>query len=144
MLWLIGDGNKKVPVFTGTFSALRSTHGYICQFSLQQQEAEPEPGSRAEPHSFNSTSFETTDLKKTVFSLRQQQNAWEWHDDVKLIKGIQLSSSSSTSTAATVSLLHYTLEEDRKFLANLIFPLLIPRHPGTRRAPKWTKPSSNE
>lgn len=51
------------------FSALGSTNGYICQFSLQQQEAEPEPGSRAEPHSLNSTSFETTSLKKQHFHL---------------------------------------------------------------------------
>lgn len=93
MLWLIRDGNKKVPVFTGTFWASRSTNGYICQFSLQQQEAEPDPGSRAEPHSLNSTSFETTDSKKQHFHSGNSKKVWEGHDDDdKLIQGTPLSS----------------------------------------------------
>lgn len=122
MLWLIRDGNKKVPVFTGTFSALGSTNGYICQFSLQQQEAEPEPGSRAEAHSLNSASFETKKIQH--FSLGQQQNVWGRHDDVRLIQGIPLSSPSSTSAAPMISLLT-TLEifgqpSHQLVLANLL------------------------
>lgn len=112
MLWLIRDGNKKVPVFTGTFSALRSTNGYICQFSLQQQEAEPEPGSRAEPHSLNSTSFET---KNQHFHLGNSKMS-EKDMMMMLIQGISFSSPSSTSAVPMVSLLHYTW----KFLANLL------------------------
>lgn len=138
MLWLIRDGNKKVPVFTGTFSALRPTNGYICQFSLQQQEAEPDPGSRAEPHSVNSTSFETTDLKKQHFHLGNSKKVWEGHDNDKLIQGIPLSSSSSTSAVPMVSLLHCTWKKAAKSWPPWLF-LLILGHPETRTAPKWTK-----
>lgn len=61
------DDNKKVPVFTVTFSALRSTNGYICPVSQQQQqEAQPDLRSRAEAHFLKLTSLETTASEKTI------------------------------------------------------------------------------
>lgn len=81
MLWLIRDDNKKAPVFTVTFSALRSTNGYICLFSLQQQEAQPDLGSRTDAHSLKLNFLETTASAKTTFSLGRQQNVREGQDE---------------------------------------------------------------
>lgn len=130
MLWLIRDGNKKVPVFTGTFSALRSTNGYICQFSLQQQEAEPEPGSRAEPHSLNPTSLE---IKNQHFHSGNRKMSEK--DMMMLIQGISLSSSNSTSGTPMVSLLHWTWKFLANLLTNLSWPTFstLPSHPWTSR-----------
>lgn len=62
------DDNKKVPVFTVTFSALTSTNGYICPISQQQQqqEAQPDLRSRAEAHFLKINSLEMTASEKNI------------------------------------------------------------------------------
>lgn len=91
------------------FSALRSTNGYICQFSVQQQEAEPEPGSNT--HSLNPTSFETPDLKNQHFHLGNSKVSEK--DMVMMINSSKesLSSSSSSRAVPMVSFLHCTWEK---------------------------------
>lgn len=76
--------------------------------------------------------------KKQHFHLGNSKKVWEGHDNDKLIQGIPLSSSSSTSAVPMVSLLHCTWKKAAKSWPPWLF-LLILGHPETRTAPKWTK-----